>query len=786
MYILSINIWFQKLMKQFFFGIDSVIYNFISSIYDLLISIARTSVLSQADILEMADKIYKLLAVFMIFKVTFSLITYVVNPDDFSDKNKGISKLITNIITSLGLLILTPYIFNMAYRLQTIILEDNTLATLIFETEKEQAGGTAGDFINSAGDEIAFMTMRPFFTPNTSIKQLERCIDLTDINGKFNPICSGIDNKTFEKCNSAGECGVEVEENFDASNTMAAIIDEKLVQNYVVGINNKNLGLMFRQDLAVAVTVVNENDEFVMEYKYVFSTVVGVVVVLLLIMYCMDVALRSIKLSFLQLIAPIPILSYIDPKSGKDGLFKKWYQLCFKTYLSLFIRLLALYFAVYIIDKVADMQLVDIIDGSQQTNFLISIFIIIGALMFAKDLPKILEGLGIKLDGGGKFTLNPIKKFTEQAAGGKKILGAGKGLAAGAMVGTAGALTGAGIGRGVSATLGGLKAGLQGKKFGEITKDQATKNAEMRRAIASGSTFLGRSHAQLSGYFGTPGSLGNIEHDKIQTQNRIDDLNAQKKEIDNRNAPIRRQIQEKTDLSSTLKAIQDRGVSKVKQGVGAQGKYYKEMLQDAAALDAQSQHETNPQRASELARQAEEKRQRAETYANTEGRDNWINENMEKDVELKNLRVTYDQQTKTAGTINVFTTPEYYYDEKGDVILDENGEPLSKSIAENIDTQGKNLSTDIAVSRASIASSEKEIKTLDEKIKEQQEEIERLNAEEKVAKSNVEVTHSTQGGPAHPGSIKRAESTVGRRNGGPGSGMGPMGPMGPGGGPRGR
>ena len=433
MYILSINIWFQKLMKQFFFGIDSVIYNFISSIYDLLISIARTSVLSQADILEMADKIYKLLAVFMIFKVTFSLITYVVNPDDFSDKNKGISKLITNIITSLGLLILTPYIFNMAYRLQAIILEDNTLATLIFETEKEQAGGTAGDFINSAGDEIAFMTMRPFFTPNTSIKELQGCIDLTDINGKFNPICSGIDNETKEKCNSAGECGLEVEEGFDAANTMAAIIDEKLVQNYVVGINNKNLGLMFRQDLAVAVTV---KDEFVMEYKYVFSTVVGVVVVLLLITYCMDVALRSIKLSFLQLIAPIPILSYIDPKSGKDGLFKKWYQLCFKTYLSLFIRLLALYFAVYIIDKVADMQLVDIIDGSQQTNFLISIFIIIGALMFAKDLPKILEGLGIKLDGGGKFTLNPIKKFTEQAAGGKKILGFAGAAGAAGLAGT--------------------------------------------------------------------------------------------------------------------------------------------------------------------------------------------------------------------------------------------------------------------------------------------------------------------------------------------------------------
>ena len=83
-------------------------------VYDLLISIARTSVLSQGDISSMADRIYKLLAVFMVFKVTFSLIMYVVNPDDFSEKTKGVGKLTANVIISLALLILTPYIFRMA------------------------------------------------------------------------------------------------------------------------------------------------------------------------------------------------------------------------------------------------------------------------------------------------------------------------------------------------------------------------------------------------------------------------------------------------------------------------------------------------------------------------------------------------------------------------------------------------------------------------------------------------------------------------------------------------
>lgn len=435
MYVLSLNMWFQKLMRQFFFNIDSIVFNFISSVYDLLISIARTSVLSQADIIDMADRIYKLLAIFMVFKVTFSLIMYVVNPDDFSDKSKGISKLGTNIIISLTLLILTPYAFNMAYTLQTIVLEDNSIAALIFGDDSGQ-----NEFLNTAGDSMAFIAIRPFFMPNVSIDKMADCTTLDD----------------------ACFTGMEklLEDNSNFTNTM--------LTNYRESIKVSNLGLMFRQDLSIATD--KDNNNFIMDYKYIFSTVIGVVIILLLITFCMDVAVRSIKLAFLQLVAPIPIISYVDPKSGKDGLFKKWYQMCFKTYLSLFIRILALYFAIYIISKIGKM--VDIVDGSYQTNGFIAIFIIIGALMFAKQLPKILEGLGIKLDGG--FQLNPLKKIEKDAIGGKalskaagvpfKYAGrAGKGLAAAGLVGGAAVVTGQGL-RGMGKAFGGA---LKGEKFGK-------------------------------------------------------------------------------------------------------------------------------------------------------------------------------------------------------------------------------------------------------------------------------------------------------------------------------
>lgn len=406
MFVLA-NMWFQTLMRQFFFSIDKIVFNFISTIYDFLITIARTSVLSQADIVDMANRVYKLLAIFMIFKVTFSLIMYVVNPDDFTDKNKGIGNLGTKIVMSLALLILTPYLFNYAYQLQTIILEDNSLSALIFG--EDQMNSVESPFA-SAGDSMAYIVMAPFFAPNSAIDQLYECSQLTerdDLTGDivFNKSCSGLSSTSLTSSDFA--CSSD-------ANSLCALKNEKFseqtLKNYVAGVTLGNIGLMFRQDMAIA----SSGDNFIIDYKYLFSTALGIVVVLLLISFCLDVALRSIKLAFLQLVAPIPILSYIDPKGGKDGMFKKWYEMCFKTYISLFIRLLAIYFAAYIISRID--RMVDIVDGSYVSNLLVKIFIIIGALMFAKQLPKILEGLGIKLDGG--FTLNPLRKIEKEALGG--------------------------------------------------------------------------------------------------------------------------------------------------------------------------------------------------------------------------------------------------------------------------------------------------------------------------------------------------------------------------------
>lgn len=418
--------WFWKIMVRFFMSLDTTLFNFIGTLYDLLIAISRTSILTQGDIAQFAQRIELLLGIFMLFKLSFSLITYIVNPDDFSDKQKGFGKLIQSAVISLLMLVLVPYIFQMAFNLQAKILDDNLLAKLLLG-EKISSGNDNTNIIDSAGDTMAFQVMLPFFKPRYSIEGLESCINIYD--------------KSTSKFSN--DCKTALEK--------SGLKDSDL-NNYVYGIENESLGLTFRANTALVTTKIGDDEQFVIDYKYPLSTVVAVVVCLLLVTFCIDIGVRSVKLAFLQLIYPIPVISYMDPKSGKDGIFKKWYQMCFSTYLSLFMRLLALYFGVYIITKVADLGMYDIINGSQVTNGWVQIFIIIGVLMFVKQLPKILENMGIKLDGDGKFTLNPFKKIEEGAIGLKKPMENFR-------------KNGYGVGLGAKKVLSGLDSARAGKGF---------------------------------------------------------------------------------------------------------------------------------------------------------------------------------------------------------------------------------------------------------------------------------------------------------------------------------
>jgi len=215
------------------------------------------------------------------------------------------------------------------------------------------------------------------------------------------------------------------------------------------------------------------------DYNYfpILSTVVLGYTLYLIVKFCIDVALRGFKLGFLQMMAPIAIVDYITG-GPEEGAFKNWLKACKGTYLMLFIRVISLWFVVFVttlMNKTGNTKesLLYIPKGGEP-DYLLRAVIVIALLAFMMELPKLLsEIFGLDLEGDAT-----VKGLMKSVAGGFKTV-AGVGLAAGgaALGGMFGAAKGVSKGianrdhKQVLGALGGnaggiLKAGLGQTRFG--------------------------------------------------------------------------------------------------------------------------------------------------------------------------------------------------------------------------------------------------------------------------------------------------------------------------------
>ena len=378
--------WVEWIARFLSFWLDKILYTFISTIYNLLTDIAQTSIFTDDIFSIFASKVYALLGVFMLFKVSFSILTYIVDPDSFLDKSKGFSKLISNIIVTLALLIFVPWIFRQAMDIQRIVLDQNIIGKVF------SVNGTNIDTTDNSGDIMAYETLKAFYHVKNT--------------GNY----SGCASSGTEVFTNADSCKNAL--NVDEWDNLSTVLTQAHKSNSVDVYMDYDLLFMKTKD-----------EEYVMDYIPIISTLAGGAIALLLIVFCFDVAVRSVKLGFLRMLAPVPIISRIDPKKGKE-MFDKWVKTCVNTYLDLFIRLLGIYFAVFIVTQITDLKMVDAVTGqTADINAFVKVFIILGALLFAKQLPKLIEEItGVKMDG--KFTLNPMKKLNETGIPGLAAVGA--------------------------------------------------------------------------------------------------------------------------------------------------------------------------------------------------------------------------------------------------------------------------------------------------------------------------------------------------------------------------
>lgn len=388
----------------------------INNVYSLIL------LLADVDLFEIfgndiKNKFLALVGLFMVFKLAFAVIQYIIDPDKMTNSSSGAQKILVRVVIALALLGTIDRLFSEAKNIQAIVLKDGVMEKLIFGTNSGNIKTDIGDDDMSEDDNaryISYALFAPFIRFNNAA-----FIE----NGKV-PVCGpGVFMNSIGKPGTGeysceGDCCAKFEDEAEKADKLKPLKDAIL---------RHNIGSALYQ-----VATLKMNKKMIFELDWFLAPVIGIIASVILVVIAINVAIRAVKLALLQLIAPLPIISYIDV-NDKNNMFQKWLKLVISTYIDLFIRLFSFFFAIMIITKVITEVEGGIPTFSGEKNYtfadhpIVIIFLIIGSLLFATQLPKILKDL-FGYDGDG-----PTKGFVGK---GLSAIGAGVvGLGAGAIGG---------------------------------------------------------------------------------------------------------------------------------------------------------------------------------------------------------------------------------------------------------------------------------------------------------------------------------------------------------------
>ena len=380
--------WLQNILRFIFPAIDKLGYFLLGAIYDIFFVVANAKILQGDFIVTFYARVQLILGVFMIFRLTITILQIIVNPDLAKDKNKGASKILMRVVLSLVMLTLIAPInipnddgnplnqqiadngilFGFLYQIQNTVVEDNVLGKLILGSDVDNISNNNNSLnlngIGNVGDTLAATIAKAFIRPTLASGVSED--DITD-------------QASYEE-NLACEDIVKNQVNYFSSTTP--------YQTILDGVSESCNGV------------------YAFDYTVLGGLIVSIVMFLIVLGFTVDIAVRAIKLALLRLIAPIPIIAYIDPGQEKNGAFGSWVKTLTSTYLDLFIRLAVVYFGIYIIVSLTQTSVLDLFPSSPNffTSTFATIFIILGILVFMKQAPKFFKDmLGIKGDGNFKL-----------------------------------------------------------------------------------------------------------------------------------------------------------------------------------------------------------------------------------------------------------------------------------------------------------------------------------------------------------------------------------------------
>ena len=366
-------------------SICNAIYSLISILFDVFYNLANIRILNaryevngvwhDAPITVIYKRVTLLLGIIMVFYVTFQFIKYVLEPDTFSDKEKGGEKLVFKLIIVVVLMGTVPTIFDKAYDIQRLILNSHLIDKVLI--------GNTNSNMGSFGRNLSANVFSLFYYPDVSISEELICEDILE--------CQEIVKMNLGGLTRAGSMPV-----------------------ITTGLGKK----------------VSEG-RYAIHFDAWFAMGVGLFLCYILVLYVIDVGVRVAQLTYLQIIAPIPIIAYLSPK--KDGMFQKWVKQCVITFLDLFIRLFIIYFMLLVISNISISSIGESINANvdETTKIWVYIALILGLLLFAQKAPKLIQELFPNMGAAmGNFGFKPGDRMPVLAA---KAAGIGLGMGVGAL-----------------------------------------------------------------------------------------------------------------------------------------------------------------------------------------------------------------------------------------------------------------------------------------------------------------------------------------------------------------
>lgn len=339
--------------------------------------------LGSARIIEdtqgIVNRISLIIGLFMVFRVTFAFVQYIVDPDAMLDKKKGAANIIKKIIISIVLLGSTSTLFNLAFKAQDLIIDNQIIGKIIFNSSS--SNGYDSDSLYSTPE-------------NSSTFGGRLSAEVFSAFYRLNPEASPKDS-------DQEDCKTWLTN--DDGNSGYSKLKEKIAQNKGALSGYKN------SPAAICLNEQDSSDEYIVDFDAggFLALAFGIAVLYTIFIFTIQVGVRVIQLAYLQIIAPIPIIMYITPKG--DEQLKKWGQQCSTTFLDFFMRCTIIYFAILVTQNIWETGFIGklLSAGTESSNgwetMYVGVIMIIAVLTFAKKVPNLIKEIFPSLGGAAGF-----------------------------------------------------------------------------------------------------------------------------------------------------------------------------------------------------------------------------------------------------------------------------------------------------------------------------------------------------------------------------------------------